>query len=322
MLWARIRVFGSCGFAMTNFVRFAALTAALVVAGCAGMPEAPPAPQGLRLASWNLEHLAEADGTGCRPRNEADYAKLRAYAAKLNADVIAFQEVENEAAARHVFDAATYDIVISDQPYPPMKETCGKDSAEPIRPQRNGLAIRKGIAFSVNPPVTALDVERKGGRPVRWGIDVTLTGKEKLRLLSVHLKSGCSSGFKADDEDCPLLMEQVPTIKSWIDARESAGESFAILGDFNRRLKGEDVEVWQAWNAGGDLHIAALEGDGGPRAPGCNGGRYKEFIDQIVLSDGAFSRWDKASFGELVYEERGEAMPSDHCPIAVTIGAP
>ena len=97
---------------MTSFVRFAALTAALVVAGCAGMPKAPPAPQGLRLASWNLEHLAEADGTGCRPRNEADYAKLRAYAAKLNADVIAFQEVESRAAAERVFDPARYTIEI------------------------------------------------------------------------------------------------------------------------------------------------------------------------------------------------------------------
>ena len=49
---------------------------------------------------------------------------------------------------------------------------------------------------------------------------------------------------------------------------------------------------------------------------------YKEFIDQIVLSGAAFTRRDKGSFGELVYDERGDAMPSDHCPIAVTIGAP
>lgn len=307
---------------MATNARFAALTAALVLAGCAGISKPAPQQAGLKLASWNLEHLAEADGKGCRPRTEADYATLRAYADKLNADVISFQEAETAAAAARVFDPSKYDIVISDQPYPPFKETCGKDSAEPIRPQRNGFAIRKGIAFTVNPPVTALDVERAGGRPVRWGVDVTLTGANALRLLSVHLKSGCSAGFKADDEDCPLLMEQVPTIKSWIDARESAGETFAILGDFNRRLKGEDVEVWQAWSAGGDLHIAALEGDGGVRNPGCDGGRYKDFIDHIVLSQGAFSRWDKASFGELVYDERGDAMPSDHCPVAVTIRAP
>ncbi|BCW89381.1 hypothetical protein sos41_25430 [Alphaproteobacteria bacterium SO-S41] len=309
---------------MTSSARWAALTVGLVLAGCAGIPKAPQ--ESLRLASWNLEHLAEADGKGCRPRAEADYAKLRSYAAKLDADVIAIQEVETPAAAARVFDPATYDIVLSDQPYPPLKETCGKDSAEQIRPQRNGFAIRKGIAFKVNPPLTALDVERKGGRPVRWGIDVTLAGKHAMRLLSVHLKSGCAAGFKTDDEDCPLLAEQVPTLESWIDARETAGEAFAVLGDFNRRLKPDDVEVWQALNdgdpAGLSLHIAALEGDGGPRKPACDGGRYAEFIDQIVLSDRAFQRWDKGSFGELVYDERGDAMPSDHCPIAVTIQAP
>ncbi len=166
--------------------------------------------------------------------------------------------------------------------------------------------------------MTALDVERDGGRPVRWGIDVMLKGAQALRLLNVHLKSGCAAGFKADDEDCPPLMEQVPIIKSWIEARERAGEAFAILGDFNRRLKPEDMEVWQAWNADGGLHIAALEGGGGPRGPGCNDGRYADFIDHIVLSARAFQRWDKA-FSELVYDERGDAMPSDHCPIAVTI---
>lgn len=306
---------------MMKSARFAALTTALVLAGCAGMSKPAPQQQSLRLAAWNLEHLAEADGTGCRPRTEADYAKLRAYAAKLDADVIAIQEVETVAAAKRVFDPTAYDIVLSDQPYPPFKETCGKDSAEPIRPQRNGFAIRKGIGFAVNPPLTALDVERAGGRPVRWGIDVTLTGSA-LRLMSVHLKSGCSAGFMADDEDCPLLMEQVPTIKGWIDAREAASEAFVILGDFNRRLKPEDKEVWQAWNTGGNLHIAALEGEGGVRNPGCDGGKYKDFIDHIVLSGAAFSRWDKASFGELVYDERGDAMPSDHCPIAVTVETP
>lgn len=302
---------------MTKSMRIAALAAALTLAGCAGISR--PAPQEtLRVASWNIEHLAEADGTGCRPRDEADYAVLRAYAAKLDADVIAFQEVETAAAAARVFDPARYDIVMSEQSYPPLSQTCGRDAAQPIRPQRNGFAIRKGIAFSVNAPLTALDVERQGGRPVRWGIDVTLEGPHALRLLNVHLKSGCSSGFKADDEDCPPLMEQVPVIKSWMEAREQDGQAFVILGDFNRRLKAEDAEVWQAWNADGNLHIAALEGDGGPRGPGCNDGRYADFIDHIVLSGRAFQRWDKA-FSELVYDERGDAAPSDHCPIAVTI---
>ena len=43
----------------------------------------------LRIATWNLEHLAEEEGAGCRERNEADYALLRRYAERLDADVVA-----------------------------------------------------------------------------------------------------------------------------------------------------------------------------------------------------------------------------------------
>ena len=77
---------------------------AVVLAGCA--PQAtrdPVATHPLRIASWNLEHLAEADGLGCRPRKEAEYAALRGYAEQLGADVIAFEEVESAAAAARVF---------------------------------------------------------------------------------------------------------------------------------------------------------------------------------------------------------------------------
>lgn len=300
----------------------AAALAALLVASCAG-PDDAQRGGGIKLATWNLEHLAEANGEGCRPRAEADYAKLRSYAERLDADVIALQEVESAAAAARVFDPAKYEIVMSGQPYPPPSGTCGADSAQTFRPQRTGFAIRRGIAFHVNPPLEALNVGRDE-RPLRWGVDVTLEGQHPLRLLGLHLKSGCSAGFKADDEDCAPLMAQVPIVEGWIDAREASGETFAVLGDFNRRLKPADVEVWQAWDDGDpkglDLHIAALEANGGPRAPKCDGGRYPDFIDHVVLSDRAFKRWDQG-FGELVYDERGGAMPSDHCPVSVTLTA-
>jgi len=37
----------------------------------------------LRLATWNLEHLAADTGAGCRPRSDADYAHLRPIPFKL-----------------------------------------------------------------------------------------------------------------------------------------------------------------------------------------------------------------------------------------------
>lgn len=88
---------------MKPYALLAAL--ALLCASCTGTPSpTPPTSTAgtITLAAWNMEHLAEANGSGCRPRTDADYAAMRAYVADLNADVIAFQEVESKAAAERV----------------------------------------------------------------------------------------------------------------------------------------------------------------------------------------------------------------------------
>ena len=91
---------------------------AVFLLGCVGVTPTREA-DSLKIASWNMEHLAERDGEGCSPRTEADYARLRDHAAALNADVIAFQEVQNKAAAERVFDPALYDVVMSSRPTRP-----------------------------------------------------------------------------------------------------------------------------------------------------------------------------------------------------------
>lgn len=85
---------------------------------CVGLPdpvERPASGPTLTLVAWNMEHLAEADGSGCRPRTEADYAAMRGYVTGLGADVIAFQEVESRAAAERVFDPAIYTVVTEER---------------------------------------------------------------------------------------------------------------------------------------------------------------------------------------------------------------
>jgi len=278
---------------------------------------------GLKLATWNLEHLAEANGAGCHPRTDEDYAKLRSYAAALNADVIGLQEVENEAAAHRVFPTETYDLVMSGQPCPVEQGLCGQSESQFFTPQRTAIAIRKGIPYRVNEPLEALNVSETTARPLRWGVDVTLEGEFSLRLLVVHLKSGCSSGSKPGDEDCPVLFRQVPIVEAWIDRRQAEGAPFAILGDFNRRLGVSDIEVWRAWDDGDpgglDLYIAAADVNDNPERPGCDNAKYPDYIDHIVLSHAAFDRIQRGSFAELVFGETGEAMPSDHCPVSVVM---
>ena len=99
---------------MKNYALVAALC--LLAASCTGVPDrdAVPTPRSsITLASWNMEHLAERNGSGCRPRTDADYAAMRAYVDKLAADVIAFQEVESQAAAERVFGPSVYTIEIA-----------------------------------------------------------------------------------------------------------------------------------------------------------------------------------------------------------------
>ncbi|ANB18726.1 endonuclease/exonuclease/phosphatase family protein [Dokdonella koreensis] len=283
----------------------------LVLAGC-GL--APPHKAGdLKIASWNLEHLAEADGSGCRPRTEADYAALRRYADQLDADVVAFQEVESAQAARRVFPPDRYDIVFSRRPDSGRHGYCrrgGEEGGLTIRQQSVGFAIRKGLPYARHPDLSALAL---GNPDLRWGVDVTVRGAQPVRLLALHLKSGCSSGAKA--EACPTLFDQMPVVGQWMAARRDEGVAFAVLGDWNRRLALAGDPLWPqlAQAAGVPLTDAA-----GGRGATCKQ-RFRDFIDHIVLGPAAAGRLAPDSFEEFTYGVAEAEHPSDHCPIAVRL---
>lgn len=263
----------------------------------------------LKLAAWNVEHLAEADGTGCRPRTEADYAAMRAYVADLGADVIAFQEVESKAAAERVFDPAIYTVVIEDRVGTDRRDACRGREGLTINAQRTGFAIRNGVPFERQPDFTELQV---GNPDLRSGVDVVIRpqGGEPVRVLSVHLKSGCSSGDR--NEACAVLFQQVPVMGRWIDERAVEGARFAVMGDFNRRLAMPGDTVWSDWDdaspPNSDLALAS-----GEQSAGCNP-RYRDFIDFIVLDRRAtadFMAFEEKTFG-------GEAL-SDHCAVSARL---
>ncbi len=290
------------------------LTAAL--SSCTTSP--PPSigtaqSRAIRVATWNMEHLAEANEVGCRPRTDADYARMKRDAAALNADVIAFQEVETKAAAERVFDPALYDVVISGRPMSGRGGACNGKSGLSIRQQDVGFAIRKGVKWTRNPDVQALGL---GNPDLRWGVDITVRGSTPLRLLAVHLKSGCNSGRAPSDADCPVLFSQEPVLKTWIDDRVRNGEAFAILGDWNRRLASTGDQFFAALDRpqpkAADL---VLTNDGRPAT--CNP-RYREFIDYIVAGAEAAKLVVPGSFAEYTYGVPVEQHPSDHCPVSVS----
>jgi endonuclease/exonuclease/phosphatase family metal-dependent hydrolase len=288
--------------------------ALIVTAACT--PHIVPAPLSagespLKIASWNVEFLAEKDGAGCEPRTPADYAAMRRIAEGLDADVIAFQEAENVAAASRVFDPARYTIVMEERVGAPSGTCGGKHPEQKLIRQAVGFAIRKNVPFERHPDVTALML---GNPQLRSGIDITLRPKDKpaIRLLGIHLKSGCFAGSEA--KACPVLLGQMPLLEAWIDAAASDPDRFAVLGDWNRRLALPGDTVWgEIDDAAPDNADLRLANEG--QSPACDP-RYSSFIDHIVLDKRAAS--DLTSFTEIRYSS-GEKHYSDHCPIAITL---
>lgn len=286
----------------------------VLLSACAPTPTRPDG-QALKIASWNLEHLAEADGLGCQPRSEADYATLRGYVERLDADVIAFQEVESVKAAQRVFSPDQYDILISTRPGGVRHGFCKRDatSGPTIRKQDLGFAIRKGLRYTRHPDVSAVAV---GNPDLRWGVDVSIgSGHQAIRLLGLHLKSGCSAGNKSGA--CPVLFEQMPVLREWIVERENENSAYAVLGDWNRRLALPDDAAWQQLNH--DLPGGAkLVDAAGGRGANCKK-RYPDYIDHIIVGPSAAARLRAGSFEEFAYGVPEDRHPSDHCPIAVIL---
>jgi endonuclease/exonuclease/phosphatase family metal-dependent hydrolase len=258
----------------------------------------------LKLATWNLEWLTTSDRdlpADVRPKQPEDIDLLRHYADELDADVIAIQEVDGSAVAARVFTPEKYSVHMS------------RDHVV----QRVGIVVRRGIHYSVNPDLTGLDVDRH--RQLRSGVDVTLQLEPPLRVLAVHLKTGCFDQRLSGRtrRSCAELREQVPPLIEWIRARQAEGIAFAIMGDFNRHMDGQD-QLWSALRQTAPL-TRATEGRSSP----CWGG--EAFIDHIVLGNAARDWLQPDTLRVLTYRETGEEWKerlSDHCPVSVRLRLP
>ena len=291
----------------------AALVAVVVgVVGVGGAfpfaaPEAPghPAPV-LRIATWNIAWLSSRNGAGEIRRAPADFERLRRYAERLDADIVALQEIEGVQAARRVFDPERYEFHFAAQ------------SRRGGQAQRAGFAWRRSLIVTANPDVDSLAL---GGRS-RRGADVTVhLAQGEIRLLSVHLKADCvSKPLTSPDTACRELASQEVALEAWIDARAREGRPFAVLGDFNRRFTARDP-FWTALDDG-DPPDATLTDAGFGRRPECWGGRYRSFIDHIVLGRRASQWLVPGSFTQQLYEPQDtpyESTLSDHCALLATL---
>ena len=279
---------------------------ASVPAGTPGLAEASD----LRIAAWNLEHLNDRDGEGCVERSEEDFHAIARRIEALGADVVAFQEVENESAARRVFDPMKWNVVMSSRPDTGEGPRCYNRPEGRLQHQGTGVAVRKSVAYRRGPDLSSL----AGENPyLRWGTHIVVgRGERQLHVLSVHLKSGCwgASQDRQGRDACRVLRNQMSSLRAWIDERRRNGERFAIAGDFNRRLAIAGDWAWGLLSPGDRPLELATEGLGSH----CDS-RFPDFIDHLVLGGPASPVAKSGSFRE---ESRDGPHP-DHCAISVAI---
>jgi endonuclease/exonuclease/phosphatase family metal-dependent hydrolase len=270
----------------------------------------------LKLATWNIAWLTlrPAGDPALRedvvPRTAAELDRLRGYAARLDADIVALQEVDGPEAAARVFDPAVYSFHF----------------AREADVQRTGFAIRRTLRVTQNPDLAALDTRAQARLSLRRGTDVTVqAGAERLRLLSIHLNAGCWSGpLGRGGRECETLARQADVLGEWAAARQREGIAFAILGDFNRRMAAAADELLERIGAAGAGPLTrATQGVSDPCWAGPRGPR--PFIDHILLGGAAERWWLRDSLRVLVYAERDPALRdrlSDHCPISIRLRLP
>jgi endonuclease/exonuclease/phosphatase family metal-dependent hydrolase len=289
------------------------------------------APAELKIATWNLEWFmtpetlralapactpADAPRDGARrsipcdvahelERSREDITAMRRHARLLDADIVALQEVDGPEAARLVF---------------PDHEFCFSGR---LAVQNNGFAIRRGLPFSCAPDVLEMSLNDD----VRRGVEARIFPgtPQELRLLSVHLKSGCSRDpLDSARAGCAELARQVPALERWIDARAAEQKPFAVLGDFNRDLRREPAGA-SLWAEIDDAnpHTADLVNTAeGQAFQNCMPSQtFSGFIDYIVLGRQMAQGLVPGSFGRALFRPKDALRRklSDHCPVFIRL---
>ena len=289
------------------------------------------APTELKIATWNLEWFmkpetmralapactpADAPRDGARrsvpcdvanqlARSREDIATLRRHAEALNADIVALQEVDGADAARLVFH--DYQFCFSGR----------------VAVQNNGFAIRRGLPFSCGPELLDLSMNDD----VRRGVELKVFPgtPQELRLLSVHLKSGCARDpLDSTRAGCTVLARQVPILERWIDAQANEHKPFAVLGDFNRDLQREPAgaAVWPDIDDGDPPTADLVNTAEGKAFQNCMPSQtFSGFIDYIILGRQMAQGLVPESFGRALFrpEDAQRRKLSDHCPVFIRI---
>ncbi len=268
----------------------------------------------LTISSWNIEWLStnEAVNKFSDKRDQADFDKLEEYFQSLNADVVAFQEVDDINAIQRVA-GDQYKILMSDRALPKNSNR----QFEEVN-QYTGFAVRKEVSLT---DYADFPLESSSNSKLRFASYIVIETETKpIHMLSVHLKAGCSGAYKSN-RDCSRLKEQAQQLNKWIKQRERNNEDYAILGDFNHNLAYSRDWMWKELTQYTDAQLATRKtrADCKVRSNRNNHRthQFRSVIDHIVVSESLNAEPAK----QQVFKTQDvlDYKLSDHCPVSTTI---
>lgn len=291
----------------------AALALSTFMLGCTNGANNATQQRDLKVATWNIEHLATNNGLGCKARQDLDYAALSRYKDQVQADIYALQEVDSIAAIERVFDSSEWQVFISNRsdtkPY-----TC-RESGRQSTQQKVAYAIRKNIPVSDVLHLSSLSEPQFG---LRHGLKLSVRyANQEISLINVHLKSGCfvNNYAKNDKKSCKLLAQQATILENIIKEESRNSTSLIVLGDFNHHLANQ-TNVLRAKLGIAEQTMLLNTTDG---VTGCHP-KYPAPIDHILVSPdlAQYVGTNKTEFHYFSNMEP-EQMLSDHCAATLTL---
>ena len=272
----------------------------------------PPSVEGqLVVATYNTLNLFDDqddpyhadEGTPDKPREELEH--LAQSIAQLNADVVAFQEVENRFYLERFVNVFLTELGYEHVVHFEGNDTRGIDvcliSRVPIGPVRS----YRHLTFP-----GPNDTIRKFNRDL-LAVTIEPPGAEPLEVWVVHLKS--NSGGREFAE--PVRMAEARQLRKLLDQQlgEDPDARILVLGDFNDTWDSETLKTivgegsTALWSATSEL--------GGDLPDTYNRGEFHSMIDFILCSPAMAKKYVKDSF--RVIPGATETTGSDHNPVSV-----
>ncbi len=271
----------------------------------------------LTVATYNVQNMLDAfddpyaldERTPAKPREQI--AKIARAVRKLDADVVAFQEIENEgllrAVVREYLGGMGYSHIVVGQTNSIFGQNLGVISRKPI------VSVTSHRWMEIAPAAG------QGDWPVRFArdlmrVEIQATPTRRLHLLNVHLKS------RRDGRDDPgstrWRSAEAGAVRSAVESLlvQDPGAWVLAVGDFNDTPGSAAIRALLAPAAGGrPLLVDVHKG-----LPPANRVTYllephRDTVDYILATPALAGRLGPG--GAVVLEEQPLLEGSDHAPI-------